>query len=114
MTMKPGLIVVCAMLWVALGAPMPAHGGRRSEPPQLPAQLSVPVRPLHPTEVGILVADEYQAPVVEGVEPLDSPSAEEAEGNAESDLPAVEPPSSEVAPPAAEQAPAVEQPPMVP
>ena len=60
------------------------------------------------------IADEYQAPVKEGVEPLDSPAAEAASGNAEAQIPAVEPVAPAAEPPAAENPPAVEQPPLEP
>lgn len=90
-----------------------ARGATRPEPHQVRAQLPVTLRQLHPDDRGVLIADEYQAPVVEGVERPDSPAADAAQGNAEAQLPAVEtaPSDSDVEQPPAENRPEVEQPP---
>jgi len=55
-----------------------------------------------------------QVPVIEDVEPEDSPSAEEAHGNSGADVPAVEAAPPDAGPPPAEPPPPVEQPPVEP
>ena len=59
---------------------------------------------------GVVLAGEYQVPVEEGVEPLDIPAVDAAEGNREASQPSAEaaPPADQ--PPPADVPPDVEQP----
>jgi hypothetical protein len=90
-----------------------ASGGSR---PML-GQVSPEALPPHSSKPHISTAQvppgevEEQVPVKEQVEPIDSPAANMASGNAEAQTPAVEsPPSSQGEEPSAEQPPNVQQP----
>ena len=71
---------------------------------------------LHPGKRDVVIAQvppgevEQQVPVKEQVEPIDSPAADMAHGNAEAPTPAVQPPPSDVEAPPANQPPDVQQP----
>ncbi len=59
---------------------------------------------------GVVLAGEYQVPVVEGVERPDDPTAEVDEGNSEATLPSVRPAAPAGQPPPPDVPPDVEQP----
>ena len=106
------------LIILALLAGSAAHARCASAAAQRAAQAPETLHAARQHAAPVVIAQDsageeaHQVPVVEGVERPDSPSVDAAQGNADADAPAAQPPSSDVAPPPAEQAPAVVQPPV--
>jgi hypothetical protein len=107
------LVLFGGLLAAAVAAPQARGGSGATLGRVLPEALQL----LHPGKRGVVTAQvppgevEQQVPVKEQVEPIDSPAADMAHGNAEARNPSVEPPrSSEVEPPPADQPQDVQQP----
>jgi hypothetical protein len=113
--MKRIRLVVFGGLLITTVAASQASGGSR---PAL-GQVLPEAAPLRSSNGNVSIAQappgevEHQVPVKEDVEPIDSPAANMASGNAEAQTPAVEPPPSSQEP-SAEQPPNVQQPPVEP
>ena len=106
------LILFGGLLAASVAAPQARGGSGATLGRVLPEALLQ----LHPGKRAVLTAQvppgevEHQVPVKEQVEPIDSPAADMAHGNAEARTPSVEPPPSDVEAPPADQPPDVQQP----
>ncbi len=110
--MKRIRIIPLMVFFTASVAAASAPSGFRPEPRAISPQLQGTPRQLHAGEGGVLIADEYQVPVKEGVELPDSPATDADQGDAEAQLPGVEAVPPEAGPPPAEELPDTEQPPI--